>query len=63
MFFVDQGESTKAAKKVCKDCPVEIVCREYAVYWAERFGVWGGLSERERRGLRLRLGLPDDPED
>lgn len=51
LFFPDKGGSTKEAKAVCAQCPVVDQCLEYALAHQERFGVWGGLSERERRGL------------
>ena len=40
------------AKKVCLRCPVRVPCLEYALTHDERWGVWGGLSERERRRLK-----------
>jgi WhiB family redox-sensing transcriptional regulator len=51
-FFPEKGGSTKNAKKVCAACPVRRECLEYALDHDERFGIWGGLSERERRRLR-----------
>lgn len=51
-FFPDKGESTRAAKDVCRGCPVAAECLDYALANNERFGVWGGLSERERRRLQ-----------
>lgn len=51
-FFPEKGGSTRDAKKICKNCEVKIQCLEYAVANDERFGIWGGLSERERRRLR-----------
>jgi hypothetical protein len=50
-WFPEKGESTADAKQVCQGCPVRRVCLEYALEGKERFGVWGGLSERERRKL------------
>lgn len=47
-----QGGSVKAAKKVCAQCPVRAKCLTYALDNGERHGVWGGLSERERRKAR-----------
>jgi WhiB family transcriptional regulator, redox-sensing transcriptional regulator len=40
------------AKEVCKGCVVRGECLEYALANGEKFGIWGGLSERERRRLR-----------
>lgn len=53
-FFPEKGGSTRDAKKVCGACNVRSQCLEYALANDERFGIWGGLSERERRRLRKR---------
>ena len=53
-FFPEKGGSTRDAKRVCAECPVSTACLEYALAKDERFGIWGGLSERERRRLRRR---------
>ncbi|HSU69822.1 MAG TPA: WhiB family transcriptional regulator [Micrococcaceae bacterium] len=53
-FFPEKGGSTRDAKKVCAACNVRAQCLEYALSNDERFGIWGGMSERERRRLRKR---------
>ncbi|MWV59565.1 WhiB family transcriptional regulator [Rathayibacter sp. VKM Ac-2754] len=53
-FFPEKGGSTRDAKKICTSCEVRAQCLEYALENDERFGIWGGLSERERRKLRRR---------
>lgn len=53
-FFPEKGGSTREAKKVCASCEVRAECLEYALAHDERFGIWGGLSERERRKLKRR---------
>lgn len=53
-FFPEKGGSTREAKRVCETCEVSAQCLEYALENDERFGIWGGLSERERRKLRKR---------
>ncbi len=53
-FFPEKGGSTREAKKVCISCDVRSECLEYALENDERFGIWGGLSERERRRLKKR---------
>lgn len=53
-FFPEKGGSTKEAKKVCTGCEVRSKCLEYALQHDERFGIWGGMSERERRRLKRR---------
>lgn len=50
-FFPEKGGSTREAKRICVRCEVRAECLEYAVLNQERFGIWGGLSERERRRL------------
>ncbi len=51
-FFPEQGASTRPAKRVCMACEVRAECLGYALDRGERFGVWGGMSERERRRLK-----------
>jgi WhiB family redox-sensing transcriptional regulator len=51
-FFPEKGGSTRDAKKICTTCEVKAQCLDYALANDERFGIWGGLSERERRRLR-----------
>jgi len=51
-FFPEKGGSTREAKRVCLSCDVRSECLEYALAHDERFGIWGGLSERERRRLK-----------
>jgi WhiB family redox-sensing transcriptional regulator len=53
LFFPGRGESTAEAKRICQGCPVRQECLDYAMTPPfERFGIWGGLSERERRRIR-----------
>jgi len=51
-FFPEKGGSTREAKRVCRSCDVRAECLEYALEHDERFGIWGGMSERERRRLK-----------
>jgi WhiB family redox-sensing transcriptional regulator len=53
-FFPEKGGSTRAAKRICQTCSVTAECLDYALDNDERFGIWGGLSERERRRLKRR---------
>lgn len=55
-FFPEKGGSTRDAKRVCQSCEVRVECLEYALEQDERFGIWGGLSERERRRMRKQAG-------
>lgn len=49
IFYPQRGVPTASAKSLCKDCRVKQECLEYAIVHDERFGIWGGLSERERK--------------
>jgi len=55
LFFPGQGESTREAKEVCAGCVVQDECLADHLY--EKYGIWGGKSERERRGLRRQPSL------
>ncbi|NYH79417.1 WhiB family redox-sensing transcriptional regulator [Actinopolyspora biskrensis] len=55
-FFPEKGGSTREAKRICAGCEVRSECLEYALEHDERFGIWGGLSERERRRLKRQAG-------
>jgi WhiB family transcriptional regulator, redox-sensing transcriptional regulator len=57
LFFPERGASTREAKEVCRGCVVREDCLEYALSNSEKFGIWGGLSERERRKIRRRRAL------
>jgi WhiB family redox-sensing transcriptional regulator len=46
------NSSTTQAKAICRACPVREECLEYALRHREKFGIWGGLSERERRSYQ-----------
>lgn len=52
MFFPDRGESPDAALAICRSCTARQECLEYALTNNERFGIWGGLTESERRSRK-----------
>jgi WhiB family redox-sensing transcriptional regulator len=52
LHFPEKGQSTREAKIVCRGCEVREACLAYALAHEERFGIWGGKSERERRRLK-----------
>ena len=54
-FFPERGAQadSQAAKAVCAECPVRAECLNYALENCERFGVWGGKSEKQRRRMRI----------
>jgi WhiB family redox-sensing transcriptional regulator len=55
-FYPDRSASefSRQAKQVCAHCPVIEQCLRWALENREEHGVWGGLSERERRALMRR---------
>lgn len=57
LFFPERGASTREAKEVCRGCVVRDECLEYAITNGEKFGIWGGMSERERRRIRRQRAL------
>jgi WhiB family redox-sensing transcriptional regulator len=52
LFFPERGASTRTAKSICRECVVRQECLDFAIETGEKFGIWGGLSERERRKVR-----------
>jgi WhiB family redox-sensing transcriptional regulator len=54
IFFSSQGHNDKVneARAICAVCPVRAECLDHAMTHAEHWGIWGGLTERERRRLR-----------
>ena len=63
LFFPERGASTRKAKAVCRACTVQDQCLEYAVENSEKFGIWGGLSERERRRIKRQRAAEFDIRD
>jgi len=53
VFFPSDGAGVDKARKICATCPVQEHCLEYALLEQIEHGVWGGLSERARRRLKL----------
>ena len=61
LFFPERGEPTRDAKAVCQGCTVWWPCLVDALARGEKHGIWGGLSERERRRLRRAMALSRPP--
>lgn len=61
-FHDDRSSNYDAAKRVCATCTVRDECLQFAIDNGERYGVWGGLSPKQRRALaaeqREAVGLP-----
>jgi WhiB family redox-sensing transcriptional regulator len=62
-FFPEKGGSTREAKQICAGCPVQVECLDYALANEERFGIWGGVSERDRRRIGGRPLRDNDQDD
>jgi WhiB family transcriptional regulator, redox-sensing transcriptional regulator len=54
LFFPERGESAEPVRRVCARCPVRQPCLDYAITNRIVYGIWGGLTERERRALQSR---------
>jgi hypothetical protein len=54
--YEDVGNQYRVAKKLCGQCPVKNECLEYALESYEPYGIWGGLSPRERVRIRVQAG-------
>jgi WhiB family redox-sensing transcriptional regulator len=52
LFCPERGATTRKAKAICTACDVKSQCLDYAIINGEKFGIWGGMSERERRRVR-----------
>ncbi len=51
LFFAAGKEQARGALAICATCPVRLDCLEYALEARERFGIWGGTTEKQRRRL------------
>lgn len=47
----ERGARERAAKEICRSCPVLENCLEYAIRIREAHGIWGGLNETERKQI------------
>jgi WhiB family redox-sensing transcriptional regulator len=54
LFFPGSEEDAAEALRICAGCPVRSQCREWALETRVRYGIWGGLTERDRRRLLRR---------
>jgi WhiB family transcriptional regulator, redox-sensing transcriptional regulator len=52
----DEREKVRVAREICSECPVRMLCLDYAMEANEQFGVWGGMTYKERKQLKRRSG-------
>ncbi|MCU1645260.1 MAG: Sporulation regulatory protein WhiB [Nocardia sp.] len=62
-FFPEVGGSGRTGKRICEGCDVRKQCLDYALAHDQRFGIWGGMTEAERRrySQQRRLGASTTP--
>ena len=53
LFFPEHDEDAEPARTICRGCPVQAACANYALADPDLVGVWGGLDEAERRLIRV----------
>lgn len=41
----------RRAQRICRDCPVITICRDWALRTGQDCGIWGGLTEKQRRRI------------
>ncbi len=53
VFFPGKGQDAAGpARRICAGCEVQAECLEYALTRPEKFGIWAGTTERQRRAMR-----------
>jgi WhiB family redox-sensing transcriptional regulator len=63
-WFPQVGDSygdSRTAKKLCNECPVKTECLTFALANNEMFGIWGGLTPKERQRIKPHGGLGGRP--
>ncbi|MCU1395639.1 MAG: WhiB family regulatory protein [Ilumatobacteraceae bacterium] len=61
LFFPQPGTDTTYARSMCKACPVRRQCLDYALETKQKFGIWGGMTESQRRRLRREDATANHP--
>lgn len=52
LFFPEKGASSRRARAICAECPIQIECLNYAIFHRVSDGIWGGRSPDQRKTLR-----------
>jgi WhiB family redox-sensing transcriptional regulator len=61
LFFPPSGADTGYARSICRSCPVRRQCLDYALHTGQKHGIWGGMTESQRRRLRRRTHPSNAP--
>lgn len=56
-FYPDTGESAAPGLAFCAVCPVWRQCRSEALSRDERYGIWAGMTPKQRRRLKNQKGI------
>jgi WhiB family redox-sensing transcriptional regulator len=51
------NESNRTAIKICKSCEHEVECAAYALVRPRLYGIWGGLTNTDRKRMRRKYGI------
>jgi len=51
---IQENGGVGMSKALCAECPVNLLCLEYALESNEDEGIWGGLTNSERKAIRRR---------
>jgi len=61
LFFPERGQDAGPAKALCRECPVRSQCLSWAIDSGQKYGIWGGMTESQRRRLRRPVAAAGDP--
>jgi len=61
VFFPARGHDPAPAKALCRQCPVRPQCLEWALGTNQKHGIWGGMTEGQRRRLRRPIVVAAEP--
>lgn len=64
LWFPERGTplaKIRQAKAICKQCPIQQKCLDYALWHGDRQGIWGGKTEKERRNIRMTTDVARPP--
>jgi WhiB family redox-sensing transcriptional regulator len=50
------GQDREQARRICRSCPVQAICLDWALRTGEPDGMWGGTTPEKRRRIRTRQG-------